>query len=428
MTTVLQGNFIYAPEWGKLEAVPRGYLVLEDGAIQGLYPILPERYTACPAEDWGDALIMPSFADMHLHAPQYPMLGMGMDLPLLEWLDAYTFRTEARFSDTAYARQVYRQLAEDLITSGTTRVCAFSSRHTDATLILMDELERAGVTGYVGKVNMDRHSGPAQESTDESIRETLRWLDGCRFAHVKPILTPRFTPSCTDGLLAELGRLAAERELPVQSHLSENVSEIAWVRELHPDCSRYWETYAKYGLWKDGALMAHCVYSGPEERAAMARAGVWAVHCAASNMNLCSGTAPVRTLVEEGVTVALGSDIAGGDQLAMSKVIVMSIRASKVRQMETGEPFLTVPEAYYLGSTAGHRYFGGGAGFQTGCKLHAIVVDDSAMPAPARPLSLAERFERAVYLMDKRHIQAVYSEGRKVHTLQQGAGLGSQSS
>ena len=79
MTTVLQGNFIYAPEWGKLEAVPRGYLVLEDGAIQGLYPILPERYTACPAEDWGDALIMPSFADMHLHAPQYPMLGMGMD-------------------------------------------------------------------------------------------------------------------------------------------------------------------------------------------------------------------------------------------------------------------------------------------------------------------------------------------------------------
>ena len=388
MTTVLQGNFIYAPEWGKLEAVPRGYLVLEDGAIQGLYPILPERYTACPAEDWGDALIMPSFADMHLHAPQYPMLGMGMDLPLLEWLDAYTFRTEARFSDTAYARQVYRQLAEDLITSGTTRVCAFSSRHTDATLILMDELERAGVTGYVGKVNMDRHSGPAQESTDESIRETLRWLDGCRFAHVKPILTPRFTPSCT----------------------------------------QYWETYGKYGLWKDGALMAHCVYSGPEERAAMARAGVWAVHCAASNMNLCSGTAPVRTLVEEGVTVALGSDIAGGDQLAMSKVIVMSIRASKVRQMETGEPFLTVPEAYYLGSTAGHRYFGGGAGFQAGCKLHAIVVDDSAMPAPARSLSLAERFERAVYLMDKRHIQAVYSEGRKVHTLQQGAGLGSQNS
>ena len=145
-------------------------------------------------------------------------------------------------------------------------------------------------------------------------------------------------------------------------------------------------------------------------------------------MNLCSGTAPVRTLVEEGVTVALGSDIAGGDQLAMSKVIVMSIRASKVRQMETGEPFLTVPEAYYLGSTAGHRYFGGGAGFQAGCKLHAIVVDDSAMPAPARSLSLAERFERAVYLMDKRHIQAVYSEGRKVHTLQQGAGLGSQNS
>lgn len=410
MTTVLHGNLIHAPSFGALETVPGGYLVLEDGVIQGLYPVLPERYAACAVTDYGGGLIMPSFADLHLHAPQYPMLGMGMDLPLLDWLDAYTFRTEARFGDTDYARRVYRQLAEDLITSGTTRVAMFSSRHTDATLILMEELERAGVTGYVGKVNMDRNSGLSQETTEESILETLRWLENCRFELVKPILTPRFTPSCTDGLMAALGKLAAERDLPVQSHLSENAGEIAWVGELHPDCARYWESYEKYGLWKDRTLMAHCVHSDSREQEAMAASGVWAVHCAASNVNLCSGTAPVRELVERGVHVALGSDIAGGDQLAMNKVIVMSIRASKIRRMETGAPFLTVPEAYYLGSTAGHTYFGGGAGFQPGHRLHAIVVDDSSLPEPARELTLAERFERAIYLMDKRHIQAVYSE------------------
>ena len=116
-------------------------------------------------------------------------------------------------------------------------------------------------------------------------------------------------------------------------------------------------------------------------------------------------------LVEHGVRVALGSDIAGGDQLAMNQVIVMSIRASKIKQIETGAPFLTVPEAYYLGSTAGHMYFGGGAGFQPGHKLHAVVIDDSSLPEPARELTLDERFERAIYLMDKRHIRAVYSEG-----------------
>lgn len=146
----------------------------------------------------------------------------------------------------------------------------------------------------------------------------------------------------------------------------------------------------------------------------MARAGVWAVHCAASNVNICSGTAGVRRLLEEGVSVALGSDIAGGDQLAMSQVVVTSIRASKSKTMETGEPFLTVPEAFYLGTAAGSRYFGGGEGFAAGDFLHAIVVDEKAFPEPARELTLAERFERAVYLMDKNCIAAVYSGGRRV--------------
>ena len=411
MTTILKGNILHAPAFGALETVPGGCMVLEDGRIQGIYPVLPERYAACPVTDYGQGLIMPSFADMHLHAPQYPMLGMGMDLPLLDWLDAYTFPVEAHFADNEYARLVYRQLAEDLISSGTTRVAMFSSRHTDATLVLMEELERAGVTGYVGKVNMDRHAGPSQEETAESVSETLRWLENCRFQLVKPILTPRFTPSCSNELMAALGKLAAERDLPVQSHLSENTGEIAWVRELHPDCPQYWESYAKYGLWKDRTLMAHCVYSDEREQRAMAEAGVWAVHCAASNLNLCSGTASVRELLDRGVQVALGSDVAGGDQLDMSRAVVMAIRASKIKQMETGAPFLTVPEAYYLGSTAGHLYFGGGAGFQPGHKLHAIVVDDSAFPEPARELTLPERFERAVYLMERRHIKAVYSEG-----------------
>ncbi|OLA35967.1 MAG: hypothetical protein BHW35_06550, partial [Firmicutes bacterium CAG:176_63_11] len=328
--------------------------------------------------DFGHRLIMQSFVDMHLHAPQYPMLGMGMDLPLLDWLNTYTFPTEARFADTDYARRVYRRLATDLITSGTTRVCMFSSLHTDATLILMEELERAGVTGYVGKVNMDRNGlpGALQETTEESVRETLRWLDGCRFEHIKPIITPRFTPSCTDALMAALGKLAAQRGLYVQSHLSENTHEIAWVRELHPECRQYWETYDKYGLWKDHTVMAHCVHSDQRERQAIKDHGVVVVHCADSNVNICSGICPVRQMVNEGLWVTLGSDIAGGAQLPMYKVITMSIRTSKARRVtDRWHPdFLTVPEGYYLGTTSGHKYFGAGDGFAVGDKLHAVVI------------------------------------------------------
>ena len=161
MTQVLRGNIIQAPRLGELDIREHGYLVLEDGVVQGIYEALPQALASAPITDYGDRLIMQSFVDMHLHAPQYPMLGMGMDLPLLDWLNTYTFRTEARFADPDFARRTYRRLASDLITNGTTRVCMFSSLHTEATWILMEELERAGVTGYVGKgfVRFRFHTG-----------------------------------------------------------------------------------------------------------------------------------------------------------------------------------------------------------------------------------------------------------------------------
>ena len=418
MIRALKGHIVSAPRLGELDVVENGFLVLEDGVIRGVFPRLPEIFAAAPVTDYGDRLILQSFADMHLHAPQYPMLGTGMDLPLLEWLEKYAFPTEARFADVTYARRVYRDLARTLIAHGTTRVCMFSSLHTEATWVLMEELERAGVTGYVGKVNMDRNGAPGvlEETTQESVMETLRWLSGCRFEHVRPILTPRFTPSCTDELMARLGELAAERGLYVQSHLSESPAEIDWVRRLHPDCSRYWESYRKFGLWKDHTVMAHCVYSDEAEREAMRRSNVLAVHCADSNVNICSGVCPVRQMLREGVWVALGSDIAGGAELPMYRVITSSIRASKYRSMASGAPSdcLTTEEGYYLGTTAGHRYFGAGEGFAPGDRLHALVADDSGLPEPVRPMTVRERFERLLYEMDEGCIAAVWSDGRCV--------------
>ena len=417
--TILKGTIVSAPALGRLEAVEQGYLVAEDGSITGVFPVLPEQYAGAAVEDWGSALILQSLADLHLHAPQYPLMGMGMDLPLLDWLNAYAFPTEARCADPDYARTLYRTLARDLAAGGTTRVCMFSSLHTDATLILMEELDRAGLTGYVGKVNMDRNGAPGllEETTEDSRQETLRWLEACQgFSRIKPILTPRFIPSCTDELLAFLGDLAHAKSLPVQSHLSENQAEMDWVRRLHPDCPQYWDAYAKYGLWNDRTLMAHCVWSDARERSAMAEHGVVAVHCPASNQNLCSGTAPVHVMLREGVRVALGTDVAGGDSLSMFDAVAAALRSSKTRRMldQWETDFLTVPEAWYLGTSAGAAFFSAEPGFAPGSPLHALVLADDQLPQ-AHPMTPAERLERAIYHRQPGAIRAVWSAGRKIY-------------
>lgn len=417
--TILKGTILSVPALGRLEVTEHGYLAAEDGRITGVFPVLPERYAGAHVEDFGDALILQAPADMHLHAPQYPMRGMGMDLPLLDWLNTYAFPTEARFADPDYAREVYRRLAHDLIAGGTTRVCMFSSLHREATLILMEELERAGVTGYVGKVNMDRNGAHnLQETTEESMEETLRWLEACQdFRYVRPVVTPRFTPSCTDELMAFLGKLAEEGDLPIQSHLSENTAEQAWVCRLHPDCAQYWETYAKYSLWNGRTVMAHCVWCDGRERQAMKDAGVTAVHCPDSNQNLCSGVAPVRVMLREGIRVALGTDTAGGDKVSMLDAASSAIRASKARRILDGweTDFLTAPEAWYLATSAGAAFFGEQPGFAPGNALHALALDDSKLLQP-HPLTPEERLERCLYVRQPGAVRAVWSAGRRVFT------------
>ena len=414
MLTALKGNIIEALSPDILGIHPNSFLVLEDGRVVGIYPEIPGNMQEADVTNFGDALILQSFADMHLHGPQYEFTGTGMDRPLLEWLDTYAFPTEARYKDPAYARENYRTLAHDLIQNGTTRVAMFSSLHTDTTLILMEELEKAGVTGYVGKVNMDRNAPSFLcETTEESKKETLRWLDQCRrFTNIKPILTPRFAPSCSPELLSFLGKLKEERDLPVQSHLSENTGEIALVSQLFPDCGQYWEVYDKYGLFDRKTLMAHCVHSDVRERAAMHMRGVHPVHCASSNNSLMSGISPVADMLREGQKVCLGSDVAGGTTLSMLCTMAYSITAAKDRGslMQQDTQAISIEQAYYMATGAGQRFLGHGIGFPEGESLHAVVLDDTDLPRLPN-ITLRDRLLRAVYRLDDRHIRAVYSEG-----------------
>lgn len=416
--TVLRGDIVSSESLTEIRTVKDGFICLEDGRISCVSDILPPDFADAPVKDYSGRLIVQSFCDMHLHAPQYPMLGLGLDMPLVEWLGHYAFPLEARFADTGYAREVYQRLAAALIRNGTTRVAMFSSLHTDSTIVLMEELEKAGVTGYVGKVNMDRNGGKdLQETTEGSKRETLRWLDACSgFSGIKPILTPRFTPSCTDELMSFLGALSEERGLPVQSHLSENLAEIEWVKDLRPSCREYWETYLESGLWHGRTLMAHCVHSTESEMRAMAEYGVYAVHCSSSNANLASGVMPLRRMLDMGVNVVLGSDISGGTVLNGFDVIAGVVQTSKMRRVLDGWQTEAVDEkeAWYLATSAAAPWFGAGRGFAPGDKLHAVVIDDSDLLTDG--LTLEERFQRIFYNRQPNAIRSVWSEGREVYT------------
>lgn len=417
-TFALKGNLVYTPVCGELAQHPNSYLVCENGTVAGIFDVLPERYRGVPVEDYGDKLILPGLVDLHVHAGQYAYRGLGMDMELLDWLEQNAFPEESRFAEEAYADAAYRTFVDALLHSTTTRASIFATLHRPATLRLMQLLEQVGMPCYVGKVNMDRNSPDyLRETTEQSLAETRRWLEESgTFRLVHPILTPRFTPSCTDALMAGLGRLQREFGVPMQSHLSENLSEIAWVQELCPGTRFYGEAYAQFGLFGGdcSTVMAHCVWSGEEERALMKENGVFIAHCPQSNMNVSSGIAPVKQYLREGQKVGLGSDVAGGAHLSIFRAMTDAIQCSKLRWrlVDQETPALTVPEALYMATKGGGAFFGSVGSFEPGYGFDAVVMDDSALPT-TRACTLTERLERIVYLSDGRPC-AKYAAGRKL--------------
>ena len=404
-TFAWKGNVIHTPECGRLELRPGSWLVCEDGLVAGVFDVLPEKYRGIPTEDFGDKLILPGLIDLHVHASQYAYRGLGMDMELLDWLEHNAFPEESHFANPDYAARAYAIFTEQLRTSATTRACIFATLHRPATRELMEDLERTGLPCFVGKVNMDRNSPDIlRETTEESLAETRRWLEeSVDFELVRPILTPRFTPSCTDELMAGLGELQREFHVPLQSHLSENRSEIRWVSELCPNTRFYGEAYEQFGLFGGGCptVMAHCVWSGEEERKLIKDNGVFIAHCPQSNMNVSSGIAPVRTFLREGQKVGLGSDVAGGAHLSIFRAMTDGIQCSKLRWrlVDQDAPALTLAEALYLATKGGGAFFGKVGSFEPGYECDAIVMDDAGLPT-TRACTLAERLERIVYLSD----------------------------
>ncbi|MDO5136388.1 MAG: amidohydrolase family protein [Eubacteriales bacterium] len=421
-TFALKGTIIYSLDAQHISVTEKGYVLCEDGASAGVFPVLPEKYQGIPVYDQGDSLIIPGFTDLHLHAPQYCYRGTSMDLELLEWLNTVTFPQEAKYADLSYAKKAYAIFAGDLKRSPTTRACIFATLHTKATILLMEFLEETGLITLVGKVNMDRNGSPLlqEESALASAAATKDWICQAlgRFENTRPILTPRFIPSCSDPLMRELSALQKQYSLPVQSHLSENRGEIAWVQELCPSSRFYGDAYDQFGLFGgEGCptIMAHCVYSNDEEIALIKERGVFVAHCPQSNTNIASGIAPARRYLKEGLHMGLGSDIAGGFSLSLFRAMADAIQVSKLRWRLVDDSLapLTLEEAFYMATLGGGAFFGKVGSFQEGYAFDALILTDENLPHP-QPLTPMERLERLVYLSDDRNLAGKYVAGKQI--------------
>jgi guanine deaminase len=242
--------------------------------------------------------------------------------------------------------------------------------------------------------------------------ETLNFKDDD--ALVRPIITPRFIPSCTPDMLQACGDLAAKYQLPVQSHLSENMSEIELVRTLEKEGTNYGDAYNRYGLFGQApTIMAHCVWTAGEELELMKRNGVMVAHCPTSNLNLASGLAPVRTFIEEGLRVGLGSDISGGHDMSIFKMMVYATQVSKMLyQRNHDKPFLTLSEVFWLATKSAGSFFGQVGSFEPGYEFDALVIDDHDLNHS--DYSLLHRLERYIYLGDDRQIVHRFCRGEEI--------------
>ena len=418
---VVKGNIISSKNPSELAIHENAFLVCAEGLTAGIFPKLPEEYASFPLYDYGKCLIIPGLVDLHVHAPQYTYRGLGMDKELLDWLQTYAFPEESRYADPDYAERAYRIFVEKMRTNATTRACIFATAHVPATLLLMEMLEKSGLITYVGKVSMDRNA-PAplcEESPAVAAAAVEKWLKTSlkKYKNTKPMLTPRFIPSCTDDLLTSLGRFQKKYHVPVQSHLSENLSEIAWVRELCPYSSDYGEAYEHFGLFGGNAptVMAHGVWPGKREFARIKERGVYIAHCPQSNTNIASGIAPVRQYLDAGIHIGLGSDVAGGSSDSIFRAMVDAIQVSKLRWrlITQDDAPITLDEAFYMATAGGGEFFGKVGKFEEGYEFDAVVLDDESLPAP-REFSTHERLERIVYLGDDRNIAAKFVAGRKL--------------
>lgn len=375
--------------------------------------------------DLGKKFIIPGFIDTHAHAPQYHNAGTGTDLPLLKWLEKYTFPVESKFKDLEFAKHVYSKVVDRMLKNGTTTCCYYATLHLPASKLLADIVSQRGQRAFIGKVCMDRNSPDHYvENTQDSIRDTREFVDTILSAGnplVQPIITPRFAPSCTDELMTSLGELAKEKNTMIQSHLSENHDEVAWVKSLYPGIPTYTHVYKHFNLLTNKTIMAHAIHLDDNEISLIKECEAGISHCPTSNFTLSSGCLDTRKILAAGVKLGLGTDVSGGFHPSILYVIKDALKSSNHHHFNNAsyKP-LSFEEAFYLATVGGSQVCGLQdtiGNFIAGKEFDAQIIDPYVTNSPFDVFeadTIKDIFQKFIFLGDDRNVSDVYIKGNKV--------------
>ena len=436
ITRVFRGTTIHAPSLGQLLVQDSVLAVDSRGKIAFMRPgeELDTLRDEFPLEDSTfvqlspSQFLIPGFIDTHIHAPQYPNTGLGLDRPLLEWLSEYTFPLETRFSDSIYARRVYSDVIRHTLRSGTTTACYYTTVHVEAATIMCDLMHQYGQRGLVGKTCMDHNSPPlltqSVEMNIEGTKQLIAHISQLKTDLLAPALTPRFALSCSLECMQALGALATEGSYHIQTHISENKEEVEMVRQLFPNALSYAHLYKECGLLTDKTVLAHAIHLSDQELTTCREERVGIAHCPVSNFALKSGILDCRGILERDIKLGLGTDVSGGYAVSMLEVMRQTLIASSCVSFQTDRPGyrpLDYGEVFHLATLGGARVLGledKVGSFEEGKEFDALLIDINSPHSIINwdtNLTPSEMFQKFFYTGDDRNISEVFVRGRPVH-------------
>lgn len=449
MDHLFLGQIVHCKSFSELEIITNGFIAVQNGKIidVGTKENLPTEYLQkFPVTELSATqFLLPGFIDCHIHAPQYPNLGLGLDLPLLDWLNKYTFPLESKFNDVNFAKLVYHTVVKRTLASGTTLATYFATNHKDSSLILAQEAVQQGQRAFVGKVSSDCNCPDFYvEQTETSLVDNIAFIENViqlKSDLVQPIITPRFAISCGRELQNGLSQLARKYNLHIQTHISENLNEIEFVKELYAS-DNYASVYESTNLLTNKCILAHGVHLDDDELKILKKYGTSIAHCPTSNTNLRSGFCDVKRLIDAGINVGLGTDVSAGSSSSILTTIKDTLDVShslnfikKQNIMGTGRISnanedqnvqyipLNYKQALFLATLGGAQALALDnkiGNFVGGKDFDALLVDVSIIPidifdAPVEPTDrLLEQLQKFLYTGDDRNIVKVFVAGKQL--------------
>jgi guanine deaminase len=414
----------FVSESAAVRYFPDGLLVIDQGHIVavGPYETLHAQFADLPTTPYPHKLIVPGFIDTHIHYPQTEMIASYGE-QLLEWLERYTFPTEGKFSDLAYAQQVAALFLDELLKNGTTTALVFAAVFPESVDAFFEAAEARNLRMIAGKVMMDRNApeylcDTAEAAYHDSKALIQKWHCRGRLLYA---VTPRFAATSSEEQLTLAGKLLKEfPDVYLHTHLSENVNEIAWVKELFPTCKGYLDAYDQYGLVKQQSVFAHGVHLTEEEFQRLAETGAAIAFCPTSNLFLGSGLFNLKRAksVDCPVHVGLGTDVGAGTSFSLLQTANEAYKVAQLRKQS-----LSAFQALFLATLGGAKalYLDDKLGnFDPGKEADFVVLDPRSTPLmafcngeqlPDDPAALANIVFSLIMMGDDRATHATYIMG-----------------